>query len=323
MQPHHGLVRTPSGLIDTLPSWYDGPVKDSILTFVNEVTAREGPSFVPPEERIAVFDNDGTLWCEQPLPVQGLFLFDRLKVLLNDRPELREKPPFSAVASHDRLQLAQLGKKGLAELFYATHTGMTTEQFSIIATRWLHTALHPQLRRPVLDCAFQPMLELLELLKRAEFTCFVVTGGGVDFVRACSHELYGIPKHQVIGTRAKTKIEVEGERFDVIKLAQLDSFDDRESKVLNIEQQIGSRPIFAFGNSDGDLAMLHYTAAGNGKRFVALLHHDDAAREYAYDRNFAISPLSQGLVEAAERGWMISMKECFAEVFTPWPRVTA
>ncbi len=322
-EAHPHFVRTPSGLLDVLPSWNDGPVKESILAFINDVTAREGPSFVPSEERIAVFDNDGTLWCEQPMPIQGLFLFDRLKVLFRERPELQTRPPFSYVASGGHLQLAQLGKKGLAELFFATHTGVTSDQFALIARQWLFAAQHPQLHRPVLDCAYLPMLELIALLERADFTCFVVTGGGVDFVRACSFELYGIPRHQIVGSRAKTKLEAEGAHLDVVKLAQLESFDDREAKVLSIEQQIGARPIFAFGNSDGDLPMLRYTAAGSGRRFVALLHHDDAEREYAYDRNFAVSPLSLGLDEARERDWLVSMKDAFAQVFTPWPRVTA
>jgi phosphoglycolate phosphatase-like HAD superfamily hydrolase len=298
-----------------LPSWNDGPTKSKILTFVERVTTARTTEFVPPPERVAVFDNDGTLWCEHPLPVQGFFVFDRIEKLVRERPELREKPAFRAVADHDRAALAKLGKRDLVELMIVTHSGMTTDEFSRVAGAWLEDAKHPRFARPFTACAFQPMLELLALLERNGFENFVVSGGGVDFIRAFAERTYGISPERVIGSSGKTRVAERGGKLVVEKLPELGSFDDREGKVQNIELHIGRRPIFAFGNSDGDLAMLRYTTEGAGARLALLLHHDDDEREVAYDRTFAVSPLEQGLELARERGWLVSMKRDFRRVF--------
>jgi phosphoserine phosphatase len=300
---------------DSLPSWTDGPVKSKVLTFVERVTTAGDAAFVSPPERVAVFDNDGTLWCEHPMPVQGFFVFDRVHALVRERPELREKPSFRAVVDGDRAALAKLGKRDLFELMAATHSGMTTAEFSAIASAWLEQARHPRFGRLFTECAFQPMLELLALLESRGFSSFVVSGGGVEFIRAFAERVYGIPPERVIGSSAKTRVAERSGRLVIEKLPELSSFDDREGKVQNIELHAGRRPILAFGNSDGDLPMLRYAAEGSGARLALLLHHDDAEREAAYDRAFAVSPLDRGLDVARERDWLVSMKRDFRRVF--------
>jgi phosphoserine phosphatase len=300
---------------DSLPSWADGDVKSKLLAFVERVTTLRGPGFVPTPERIAVFDNDGTLWCEHPMPVQAFFVFDRVAELVRERPELRDEAAYRAVADHDRAAIAKLGKRDLVELLIATHSGMTTDEFSRTVSAWLEDARHPRFARPFTSCAFQPMLELLALLERAGFSSFVVSGGGVEFIRAFAERMYGIPPERVIGSSGKTRVTEREGKLVLEKLPELSSFDDRDGKVQNIELHIARRPILAFGNSDGDLPMLRYTAERSGPSLALLLHHDDAEREAAYDRAFAVSPLEQGLDLARERGWLVSMKRDFARVF--------
>jgi phosphoserine phosphatase len=249
------------------------------------------------------------------MPVQAFFVFDRVRAMVRERPELREKASFRAVADDDRAALSKLGKRELVELLVATHSGMTTAEFATIASAWLEHAKHPRFARPFTACAFQPMLELLALLSKNGFSSFVVSGGGVEFIRAFAERTYGIPPERVIGSSGKTRVAERQGKLVLEKLPELESFDDREGKVQNIELHVGRRPVLAFGNSDGDLPMLRYTAEGAGARLALLLHHDDAEREAAYDRTFAVSPLEQGLEIARERGWLVSMKRDFRRVF--------
>ena len=300
----------------SLATWNDGEAKSLILDFVARVTEQGGPDFVPPAERIATFDNDGTLWCEQPLFVQAFFLIDRAGELAGKDPTLKDRQPFSALLARDIKTLMGLGKQALFELVFATHSGMREEEFDPIARDWLAKARHPKFGRLFKECAYRPQLELLNFLRQNGFKTYIVTGGGIDFVRACAEETYGIPREQVIGSSQKLRFEVNAGRGGLMKLAELNSFDDREVKPQNIALHIGRRPILAFGNSDGDLAMLRYTRTGTGPRLALLLHHDDAEREVAYDREFRLSPLSEALERAAEYGvTVVSMKRDWNGIF--------
>jgi phosphoserine phosphatase len=300
-----------------LPSWNEGVIKTAILDFVRRVTTAGSPDFVPVAERIATFDNDGTLWCEQPMIVQGFFLIDRIKTITTQNPELAAQQPYKAILERDRETLATFGKKEIVTLGFATHTGITTEEFEAIAKTWFASAVHPRFHRLLQECIYQPQRELLDYLRGYGFKTYIVTGGGVGFVRAIAETIYGIPPEQVIGSSGKLKLEQQGGQLTLMKLPELNSFDDREEKVVNIELHIGRRPILAFGNSDGDLAMLRYTAAGAGARLALMLHHDDGDREYAYDRDFIISPLRDGLEEVPKLngGHIVSMKQDFKQVF--------
>jgi hypothetical protein len=302
---------------DPLPSWNSGFVKATLLDFVAQVTTPGGPTYVPPSQRIATFDNDGTLWCERPFLVQLYFLLDRVKAIAAENPTLANQQPFKAILENDQETMATFTKKDLVTLVFATHAGMTQEEFLAIATSWLDSALHPQLQQSFKACIYQPMRELLDFLTTHGFKNYIVTGGGVDFVRAISEEVYGIPPEQVIGSSGKLKFELQGETLTLTKQPELNSFNDREAKVENIALHIGLRPLLAFGNSDGDLAMLRYTAAGPGKRLALLLHHDDSDREYAYDRDFKISPLIEGLEEVPRLsgGMLVSMQQDWQRVF--------
>ncbi|MCC7253648.1 HAD family hydrolase [Hyphomicrobium sp.] len=303
-------------MADPLANWKTGPVKSAILDFVDRVTLTESADFMPPSERIAVFDNDGTLWCEQPLQVQVFFAQDRLKALAAKDPSLRERQPFKAFLEHDLKTLHDLGKRALFEAAFSTHAGMIQAEFGDIARAWLASARHPKLARLFTQCVFQPQLELLGFLRARGFKIFIVSGGGIDFMRVFAEDTYGIPPEQVIGSSVKTRVDIEGGRIDLMKLAELDSFDDREVKVENIGLHIGRRPILAFGNSDGDLAMLRYTKAGPGPRLALLLHHDDAGREFAYDRDFKLSPLAEALDRADHYGiTVVSMRRDWETVF--------
>ena len=299
-----------------LPSWADTAARAAILDFIGRVTNEAGPEFVPPPERIAVFDNDGTLWCEYPLQVQVLFLIDRVKALSAADPSMAERQPFKALLQHDIPTLHALGKAGLMELFAATHAGMTEEDFAQIAADWLATARHPKLDRLCLEGIYRPQVELLDYLRAQGFRTFIVTGGGVEFVRALAEAHYGVMREQVIGSSAKLRFEVVGGHPQVMKLGELNSFDDREAKPANIALHIGRRPTLCFGNSDGDLAMLRYTLGGPGARLGLLLHHDDAEREFAYDREFHLSPLIEAIDRAEEYGiTLVSMKRDWNDVF--------
>lgn len=299
-----------------LSSWRDGPVKSAILDFVARVTKEGGPDFVPLPARIAVFDNDGTLWCEQPLQNQIFFAQDRLEVLAKQDPTMRDRQPFKAFLEHDAATIHSLGKEAVFATAFATHAGMTADEFDRIAREWFASARHPKLGRLFKQTIYQPQVELLDYLRRHGFTTFIVSGGGVDFMRAFAEAAYGIPPHQVIGSSVRTRLEADGDRIDLVKLAEIGSFDDREEKVVNIGLHIGQRPILAFGNSDGDLAMLRYTLAGKGARLGLLLHHDDADREFAYDREFRLSPLVEALDKAEEYGiTVVGMKGAWGTVF--------
>jgi phosphoglycolate phosphatase-like HAD superfamily hydrolase len=300
---------------DNLPSWNDGAAKAAILEFIAQVT-RKGGDFVPPAQRIATFDNDGTLWCEQPIQVQGFFLMDRVKQLAAKDPALKERQPFKALLEHDMKTLHGLGQQAIMQLAFATHAGVSEEEFDRMARTWLGTAMHPKFGRLFKQCTYQPQIELLDLLRKNGFKTYIVSGGGVDFIRAFSEEAYGIPREQVIGSSVKLRFDVQGDRTVIMKLAELNSFDDREVKPANIALHIGRRPLLAFGNSDGDLAMLRYARAGPGPRLALLVHHDDAEREVAYDREFRLSPLAEALDKADQYGiTLVSMKRDWKTVF--------
>jgi len=300
---------------DPLPSWNEGMAKSAILDFVARVTAAGGPDFVPPSQRIATFDNDGTLWCEQPLQVQFFFGRDRLKALADADPSLKERQPFKAYIERDMPTITKFGKKGLLEVGAFVHAGMTEDEFQAHALDWLATSRHPKLDRPFTELTYLPQVELLGYLRANGFKTFIVSGGGIDLIRAFAEERYGIPPEQVVGSSVKTRFEMQ-DRGEIIKLPELNSFDDREVKPANINLHIGRRPILAFGNSDGDLAMLRYTKTGAGPRLALLVHHDDAEREFAYDRAFKLSPLAEALDKADEYGiTIVSMKRDWKTVF--------
>jgi phosphoserine phosphatase len=299
-----------------LESWNDGAAKSAIVDFVARVTKAGGPDYVPPAARIATFDNDFTLWCEQPLQVQLLFLIDRVKQLATQDPAIGGRQPFKALLARDLKTLHGLGKQGLMELFFATHAGMSAEEFARIATDWFASAKHPKFDRPFTQVTYRPQVELLDYLRENGFKTWIVSGGGVDFMRVISEEVYGIPREQVIGSSGKLRLETKDGRPLLMKVAELNSFDDREAKPQNIGLHIGRRPILAFGNSDGDLEMLRYAMAGLGARLALLLHHDDAEREVAYDRDFKLSPLVEALDKAPEYGiTVVSMKQDWKNVF--------
>ena len=299
-----------------LASWNDGTVKASILDFVSRVTSEGGADFVPPAERVAVFDNDGTLWCEQPLQVQFFFGHDRLTTLAQYDPSLRQRQPFKAYLERDMAGIHKMGKQGLFQVAAAEHAGMTEDTFDQMARAWLAKARHPKLGVLFTQLVYQPQLELLAFLRANAFKTFIVSGGGIDLIRAFSEDVYGVARERVIGSSVKTHFEVQGARAELIKLAEINSFDDREEKVSNIGLHIGRRPILAFGNSDGDLAMLRYTKTGKGPRLALLLHHDDEQREFAYDRDFRLSPLAEALDGCAGYGLtLVSMKCDWKTVF--------
>jgi phosphoserine phosphatase len=302
--------------IDPLPSWTEGDAKKSVMQFVGRVTKKGSPDFVPPMERIAVFDNDGTLWAEQPVYFQGQFVMDRVHALAPQYPDWKEKQPYKAVLENDLKALAASGQKGLLELVMATHAGMTTEEFDRIVKDWLATARHPKFKRPYADLVYQPMLELLAFLRANDFRTFIASGGGVEFLRAFCDARYGIPPEQVIGSSIVTRYEVHDGRPALVREPKLDFIDDGEGKPVGINKFIGRRPIAAFGNSDGDFQMLEWVTAGTGPRFGLIVHHDDAVREFAYDRASAVGKLDRGLAEAPKRGWtVVSMTSDWKRIF--------
>jgi phosphoserine phosphatase len=310
------LVTVSSVQADPLPSWNDGAAKRSIIEFVAKVTKKGGPDFVQSADRIAVFDNDGTLWAEQPFCFQLQFVMDRVRSLAPQHPDWKEKQPFKAVLENDQKALSASGLQGLDELLMATHAGITTEEFEQIVKNWLATARHPTLKRRYLELAYQPMLELLEYLRQNDFRVFIVSGGGIEFMRTFSEKLYGIPPEQVIGSSIVTRYEVRNGRPVLVREPKLDFFDDKEGKPVAINKFIGRRPIAAFGNSDGDFQMLEWVTASSGARFGLLIHHDDAGREFAYDRDVPAGKLDRGLNEAKMRGWtVVSMKNDWKKVF--------
>ncbi len=299
-----------------LPGWNDGVPKRAIIDFVTRVTTQGGTDFVAPSGRIATFDNDGTLWCEQPVYFQAIFVFNRVRQLAEKNPELKAKQPYRAIVENDQAAMASFTKIDLATLLATTHSGMTSEEFDRIARNWLDTARHPRFHRLFKECVYRPQLELLAYLKANGFKTFIVSGGGIDFIRGYAEETYGIPPERVIGSSVKTRFELRDGKAELLKLPELNSLDDGPGKPVNINLHIGRRPILAFGNSDGDLEMLQYTADGPGPRLMLLLHHDDAQREYAYDRHSRVGQLDKAWDEAIKRGWpVVSMKNDFKTVF--------
>jgi phosphoglycolate phosphatase-like HAD superfamily hydrolase len=302
---------------DPLPAWNDGAAKKSITDFVARVTAPDAADFVPPAERIATFDNDGTLWCEQPVYFELAFAFDEIKAMAPRHPDWKTKQPFKAVLDGDMQALAAAGEKGLLAIVAATHSGMTTEAFSKTVLNWIATAQHPRFKRPYTDLVFQPMIELLSYLRANGFKTFIVSGGGVEFMRPWTGTIYGVPPEQVVGSSGVVKFEMGPDGKPVLmKLPQVEFVDDGAGKPVGINRFIGRRPIFAFGNSDGDQQMLEWTAAGTGARFVGLVHHTDAVREYTYDRQSHIGKLDKALDEADAKGWtVVDMKNDWKKIF--------
>jgi phosphoglycolate phosphatase-like HAD superfamily hydrolase len=301
---------------DPLPSWNDGEVKQSIVKFVQAVTDRGGAQFVAPEARIATFDNDGTLWSEQPMYFQGIFAFDRVKALAPEHPEWKTKQPFKGILENDMKAVAAAGEKGLAEVIAVTHSGMTTDEFAQTVKDWLAQAKHPRFKRPYTDLVYQPMLEVLAYLRANGFKTFIVSGGGVDFMRVFTEQVYGIPPEQVVGSVGETRFEMRSGKPVLVKLPKLSLLDDKAGKPVGIHQFIGRRPILAFGNSDGDQQMLEWTAGGDGARFMGLVHHTDAQREWAYDRQSSIGRLDKALDEATAKGWtVVDMKRDWKKIY--------
>ncbi len=302
---------------DPLPSWNDTAPKKAITAFVEKVTKEDSRDFVPVPQRIATFDNDGTLWAEQPMYFQFLFAMDRIKALAPQHPEWKTKEPFKSVLTGDMKGLLASGEKGVLEIVAETHSGMTTTEFDQIARDWFKTARHPRFKRPYKEMVYQPMLELLAYLRANGFKTFVVSGGGVEFMRAFAPDAYGIPPDQIVGSMGKLKYEMRNGTPMLIKLPQVLFIDDKAGKPEGIQSFIGQRPIFAFGNSTGDQQMLEWTAGGRGARFMGLVHHDDAEREWAYGAESKIGTFSDALMaEAKENGWIVlSMKDDWKTIF--------
>lgn len=290
---------------DPLPSWNDGPAKDAIVAFVKVVTSKRSEHYVPQAERIAVFDNDGTLWSEQPMYFQFLFAFDRVKELAPQHPEWQSTEPFKSVLANDLHGALAGGTESLLKIVAATHTGLTTEEFAAAVERWLDTARHPTTQRPYTEMVYQPMLEVLQYLRKNGFKTFICSGGNLEFMRPWVEAVYGIPPEQVVGSHLGAKFEQRGDDFVIVQTPESFFMNDGPGKPVGIFTQIGRRPIMAFGNSDGDLQMLQYTTSGRGPRFGLIVHHTDADREWAYDRDSHIGQLNKALDEAASRGWIV------------------
>jgi phosphoglycolate phosphatase-like HAD superfamily hydrolase len=303
---------------DPLPAWNDGAAKRAIMDFVQRITTPGGTDFVPEPERIATFDNDGTLWAEQPMYFQFLFALDRIKALAPQHPEWQEQEPFKSILKGDVKTALAGGEAALMKVLVATHTGMTTEEFTQTVQDWVATAKHPRFNRPYTECVYQPMLELLAYLRANGFKTYIVSGGGIEFMRPWTEKVYGIPPEQVVGSSGKTKFELRDGKPVLMRLPELDFIDDKEGKPVGINTFIGRRPILAFGNSDGDHQMLQWTAAGSGPRFMGLVHHTDAEREWAYDRQSHIGTLDKALDEALVKGWtVVNMKQDWKTIFPP------
>ncbi|WP_436716882.1 HAD family hydrolase [Roseiconus lacunae] len=301
---------------DPLPSWNDSRVKQEIIAFVTKVTDPNSPDFVPQPERIATFDNDGCLWSEKPVYFQLFFAIDRVKTLAVDHPEWKTQEPFASVLKDDLKAVAASGEKGLMQLIAATHAGMTIEQFSTTVGDWLESTKHPTTGKRFIEMVYQPMLELLEYLRDNGFKTFIVSGGGIEFMRPWAENTYGIPPEQVVGSSLKMKYEVRDGVPVLVKLPEVDLIDDKVGKPVGIQSHIGRRPIFAAGNSDGDFQMLEWTTSGQGPRFGLVVHHTDAQREWAYDRDSAVGKLDRALDAAPERGWhVIDMKNDWAKIY--------
>ena len=301
---------------DPLPSWNDGPAKERVIGFVKRVTTAGTSDFVPEPERIATFDNDGTLWGEQPMYVELFFTIDRVKAMAPDHPEWKNKQPFKALLAGDLKGVMASGEKGIAELVGVTHSGMTEDEFRAIVKAWITTAKQPEKQMYFTSMVYQPQLDLLKYLRASGFKTFIVSGGGVDFMREWTDSIYGIPPEQVIGSRGKLKYTTPGGKGVLNKLPAIDLVDDGPGKPVGIGQEIGRRPIIAVGNSDGDYQMLDYTTTSPGARLGLIIHHDDAAREYAYDRDSKIGHLAMALDSASVKEWLVvSMKNDWKVIY--------
>ena len=301
---------------DPLPSWRDGPTKRAIFTLIRRAARQGTPDFVPPAERVAVFDNDGTLWVEQPIYTQFAFAIDRLREMAQRDPALTQNPILRAAIEGDMRAVMAGGERGLAEIIAVTHAGMSQDAFLGIVTQWLATARHPRFGRPYTQLIYQPMLEVMRLLRREGFAVWIVTGGGQEFVRAFSAPTYGVGLDRVVGSVGKTEFRLANGRSELFRLPAIEAVDDGPGKPVGIGRFIGRRPTIAFGNSDGDIEMLQYTTTGTGQRLGLLVHHDDAAREFAYDRETQIGRLDRGLTLAPAAGWkVISMKDDWLRIF--------
>lgn len=301
---------------DPLPSWNDGATKKSIISFVEKVTKPGSPDFVPVAERIATFDNDGTLWAEQPMYFQFFFTLDRVKALTPQHPEWKTKEPFASLLKGDLKGALASGEQAGLEIVMATHAGMTTEDFDKIVHDWIASARHPETSRLYTEMVYQPMLELLAYLRVNDFKTFIVSGGGIEFMRPWTEKIYGIPPEQVIGSSIKTKLELRDGKPVLVRLPEVNFIDDNVGKPVGIQQHVGRRPIAAFGNSDGDLQMLQWTTAGKGTRLGLLVHHTDVEREWAYDRKSSIGQLDKALDEGRAKGWtIVDMKKDWKKIF--------
>jgi phosphoserine phosphatase len=314
--PAHAQPRKPAAPADPLPSWNEGAAKRAIQTFVAGATREGAPTFIPVAERIAVFDNDGTLWAEQPMYFQLAFALDRVKALAPQHPEWRQQEPFKSLLAGNVQAALAGGERAIVEIVMASHAGMTTDEFAGIVSAWLETARHPRFQRPYTEIVYQPMVELLAYLRASGFQTWIVSGGGVEFMRPWVERVYGIPPEQVVGSSIETRFELRGGTPVLVREPKLDFIDDRAGKPVGIHRAIGRRPVLAFGNSDGDHQMLQWTAAGGGTRFLGLVHHTDAAREWAYDHPSHIGDLHEALEEALARKWtVVDMKRDWKRVF--------
>jgi hypothetical protein len=303
---------------DPLPSWNDGPTKKAILAFVEKTTTPNAPGFLGVDERVITFDNDGTLWVEQPMYTQLAFALDRVKQLAPQHPEWKTEQPFQGVLEGDMKAVGATGEMGLMKLMMASHAGMTTDEFQKIVVDWMATHQHPRFKRPYTECVYQPMLELLSYLRANGFKTFIVSGGGVEFMRPWSQKVYGIPPNQVVGSSIKTQFELRDGQPVLMRLAELEFIDDGPGKPVGINRFIGIHPVGAVGNSDGDQQMLEWAASGSGPRLLLLVHHTDAEREYAYDKPSRVGQLDKALTEANAKGWtVIDMKRDWKTVFPP------
>jgi len=303
---------------DQLPSWNEGAAKTAIVEFVAAVTNQNGPDYVEPAERIATFDNDGTLWLEYPMYTQVLFAFERVKELAPQHPEWKTTQPFKALLEGDMKTVGASGMKGLMEIVMATHSGMTAEEFAEQASQWMATTKNKRFDRLYTDLGYQPQLELLDYLRANGFKTFIVSGGGIAFMRPVSEQMYGIPPEQVVGSSVESEFKMKDGKYAIVRQPKIHFVDDKATKPIGIYQHIGRRPILAFGNSDSDMQMIEYTMAGEGRRLGLFVHHTDAENEYAYDRKSHVGTLDKALDQADEKGWIIvSMKDDWNTVFAP------
>jgi phosphoserine phosphatase len=310
------IACTPADHADPLPSWKEGQARQAIIDFVDAATSEGRATFIPAAERIAVFDNDGTLWSEQPMYFQLAFALDRLKALAPGHPEWKQTQPFKAALEGDLETVMEGGEHALLELVMASHAGNTTEEFAQIVRDWLSTATHPQTGRPYTEMIYQPMLELLAYLRANGFKTYIVSGGGIEFMRPWSEQVYGIPPEQVIGSSIKTEFEMRDSGPVLVRLPEINFIDDKAGKPVGIHQHIGRRPVAAFGNSDGDLQMLQWTCTNRDNRFCLYVHHTDEEREWAYDRDSHIGRLDKGLDEAGKSGWtVVDMKQDWKQIY--------